>query len=64
MAEEQPFSFKVEPHTIHRERYRWTIFQNGSQREFSVIAYAARDEAAAEADEAMQRLIARWRIGK
>jgi len=64
MAELHPFTFKVEPHTIHRNRYRWTILENGSPRHFSGADYPTSETAAAEADREMQRLIATWRIGK
>jgi hypothetical protein len=64
MAKTPAYSFKIEPHTIHPERYRWTIFENGLPLKFSGIDHATRDEASAEAERQMQSLLDLWQIGR
>jgi hypothetical protein len=64
MADEHPYSIRIEPYTRDKSLFRWTIMKNGEDCTFSTRPYKTRAEAEAAAHTKMQELIASWRIGK
>jgi hypothetical protein len=64
MAEDHPFTTKVEPRIIDVGRHRWNIFRSQQPLESSGESYATKREALAAADKRVQKLVADWRIGK
>ena len=61
MTDDGPFTFTVERRDV---RYRWSLYKIGILTEHSLLSYATKREAEAEATQMMRRRIARWRLGK
>jgi len=61
MAENHPFTIRVEPDLSSGHRFRWTINENGQPRNRSPVSYATRREAVADATKALDKQIANWR---
>jgi hypothetical protein len=61
MAENHPFTIRVEPDLSIGHRFRWTIYENEQPRNQSPVSYATRREAVADATKALDKQIANWR---
>jgi hypothetical protein len=65
MAEEHPFTIEIETHLEeHARRYRWGIYESGKLRDHAKESFLTKPEAHADAERAMEALVAAWRIGK
>jgi hypothetical protein len=64
IAENHPFTIKIEPHADGVRRYRWSIYESEILRDHSSESYATIREADSDANKVLQGLIAAWRIGK
>ncbi|SDR49692.1 hypothetical protein SAMN05519103_03972 [Rhizobiales bacterium GAS113] len=64
MAENHPFTIKIEPHIEGSSRYRWSVYERGKLRDQSLTSYATIREAHADAIKVLQKLIAIHRIDK
>jgi hypothetical protein len=62
MADNHPFTIKIEPHPEGVRRSRWSIYEGGRLRDHSPESYATMREAKANADKVMQKLITNWQI--
>lgn len=64
MAENHPFTIKIEPDLLGRGRSRWRLCEGGCTRDRSIVSYATKREAEADATKKLHKRIAIWRIGK
>jgi hypothetical protein len=53
MAEKHPFTIRLEPDLLRDRRFRWTLYENGQLRKRSVVSYATKREAIADATKAL-----------
>lgn len=60
MAELHQLTFRVEPDLLREGCFRWVILRAGQQQFRSEISYATRDEAQADAVEALNKRIVAW----
>lgn len=60
MAENHPFTFKIEPDPLGERRFRWTVCEGGQIHLRSPHSYATRREAELEASKAMARFAKTW----
>jgi hypothetical protein len=61
IAEDHPFTMRVEPDLSSGHRFRWSIYENGQPRNRSPVSYATRREAVIDATKALDKQIANWR---
>jgi hypothetical protein len=61
MAETHPFTIRVEPDLLRDGRFRWTLYENGQPRNQSIVSYATKRDADADATKALDKEIANWR---
>jgi len=64
MAENRPFTIKIEPDADGERRYRWAIYESEMLRDHATKSYATIREAESDADKALRQRIKNWRIGK
>jgi hypothetical protein len=64
MAENHPFTIRVEPDLLRDGRFRWTLYENGRPRHQSPVSYATRREAVAGAAKALEKQIGNWRSAR
>jgi hypothetical protein len=60
MQELSPYTIQVQPDIDRFNRYRWTIFENGKQRDRSVLNFATQREAQVDAERFVDLLILTW----
>jgi hypothetical protein len=64
MAENHPFTIKLEQDPQSERRFRWNIYEGEKLRERSPQSYATIRRAKADAERFTQRLITTWRSDK
>jgi hypothetical protein len=60
MAEDHPFTAKIDVDPLSERRFRWTVCEGVQVHMRSPHSYATRREAVADADKAMAKCIATW----
>ena len=64
MAENHPFTVRVEPDLLRPGRFRWTLYENGQPRNRSIVSYPTERDADADATKALDKEIANWRLAR
>jgi hypothetical protein len=60
MTELHQFTFRIEPDLLREGCFRWVILRSGQPQMRSEISYATRDEAEADAIQALNKRIVAW----
>ncbi len=60
MTELHQLTFRIEPDLLREGCFRWAIFRSGQVQVRSEISYATREDAEADAIEALNKRIVAW----